>query len=191
LDLSAWVVAPLANLSLLGPVVTAAASEGIRKGTGMVSWLHWPDLITIEGRAVGKTRVSASAGRTAAVIEIVVNCFAPTAEHALSSGLRSTSILDALGVEVDMGLLRERIIDSLDWYSAEWERGVYAKLVARIQPSITWLGRKVKVKTTDGDVLYGAALELNETGSLMLRLRGEKTPAAVGPDLVEWVFPLR
>ena len=48
----------LEGFGLLGPLAAACTSEGIRRDTGIVSWLHWPNLVTIDGRVVAKTSLS-------------------------------------------------------------------------------------------------------------------------------------
>jgi biotin-(acetyl-CoA carboxylase) ligase len=87
---------------------------------------------------------------------------------AAAPALTPTSIREELGVEIDMRLLRDKILHALTWYQAEWERGMYRKLVERIQPTIPWLGRKVRVETRSHDVLVGRAERLDDTGSLVL-----------------------
>jgi biotin-(acetyl-CoA carboxylase) ligase len=179
---------------LLGPLAAACTSEGIRRDTGIVSWLHWPNLVTIEGRAVAKTSLSVSSppesdGKAQIVFGISVSCFAegPTP---LQSGLPTTSILDVLGVEIDVDLLRDKILHALSWYYAEWERGMHMKLVDRIQPTIAWLGHEVEVRTADAKVLKGRAIGLDNTGSLLLELRGRrgsKETRTIPPDCVELV----
>jgi biotin-(acetyl-CoA carboxylase) ligase len=172
---------------LLGPLAAACASEGIRRDTGIVSWLHWPNLVTIDGRVVARTSLSLSqpsraGARAQAVFGVSVNCSAKWSPS--PPGLRSTSIAEVLGVEIDVGLLREKVLHALDWYLAEWERGMLRKLVERIQPTISWLGRDVEVKTFGGRVLNGKALRLEEDGSLVLE--GPDTHA-LAPELVEVV----
>lgn len=161
---------------LLWPIAAACTSEGIRRDTGAVSWLHWPNLVTFEGRVLARTWLSTTdqtpVGPRHFIFTIAVDCFArpPTA---LAEGLPATSILEVLGVEIDVRLLREKVLHALDWYLAEWEAGRYAALVKRIEPTISWLGRKVTVPTSDGEVLSGRAKGLDESGSLILAPRGE------------------
>lgn len=173
---------------LLGPVAAACTSEGIRRDTGIISWLHWPDLVTIDGKVVAKTSLSLEkpsrpGAKAHAVFEVSVNCFADGV--AFAPALRSTSILEVLGVEIDVDLLREKVLHALDWYLAEWERGKLGKLVERIQPTISWLGQEVEVRTA-ADVLRGKAARLEEDGSLVLEGPGAR---AVPPELVEVVRP--
>lgn|GEM_PF-1952818 len=179
---------------LLGPLAAACTSEGIRRDTGIISWLHWPDLVTIDGRVVAKTSLSvtppAGPGAKAQVVfGVSVNCFA-SRPPSFPSELRATSILDALGVEIDLDLLRDKVLHALDWYFAEWERGMQRKLVDRIRPTIAWVGREIEVRTVDSRVLKGTAEGLDDEGSLLLRRRdgkGSKETVTLSPESVELV----
>ncbi|MGH9920998.1 MAG: hypothetical protein ACRD6W_19285 [Nitrososphaerales archaeon] len=186
------------GLGLLRPLAAACTSEGIRRDTGIISWLHWPDLVTIDGRVVATASLSLAAppgpdGKAEAVLRICVNCFAGNLDE-FPSALPSTSVLEALGVEIDVDLLRDKVLHALDWYFAEWERGMRRKLVERIEPTISWLGRKVEVRTSDAKVLVGRAEGLDDAGSLLLELRGktgsDKT-RTLAPERVEFVRPVK
>jgi len=184
----------LRNVRLLGPVSAACASEGIRRDTGIISWLHWPNLVTIDGLVVAKTSLSwagppESEGRARVMFGISVNCFADVLT-AFPTGLPATSILEALRVEIDVDLLRDKILHALDWYYAEWERGMHLKLVERMQPTIAWLGLVVEVSTSDGQVLRGRAKGLDELGSLLLEQldgRARQKTRTIPADTVELV----
>jgi len=180
------------ELGLLGTLSAACVSEGIRRDTGIVSWLHWPDLVTIGGRVVAKASICLaapdSAAKTQVTIRISVNCFARS-EVGFHSSIQSTSILEALGVEIDVDLLRDKILHALNWYHAEWERGVHRKLVERIRPTVAWLGHSVEVRTRNGQVLKGRAIGLDDLGSLLLR-QGRKT-RALRPDGVALVLEVK
>jgi len=164
------------DFGLLGLLAAACASEGIRRDTGIVSWLHWPDLVTIEGRVVARTSLSATRPEGAdaearVVFAVLVNCFAGR-PSSFPSRLPATSILDSLGVQIDVDLLRDKVLRALDWYFAEWERGKDRKLVERVEPTISWLGGDVEVRTTEAKVLKGRAKGLDDQGSLLLARRG-------------------
>jgi biotin-(acetyl-CoA carboxylase) ligase len=160
---------------LLGPLVAACASEGIRRDTGIISWLHWPNLVTIDGRVVARTSLSVTQpanpdAKVHLVSRVLVNCF-DGKPASFPSGLPAASILDVLGVEIDLDLLRDKVLHALDWYLAEWERGMHRKLVERIEPTISWLGGDVNVLTTDARVVAGRAKGLDDQGSLLLERR--------------------
>jgi len=182
------------RLGLLGPLTAACTSEGIRRDTGIISWLYWPDLVTIEGRVVAATSRSLAAppgpdGKAKVVLRIWVNCFAGSPRE-FPSELPSTSILEALGVEIDVDLLRDKVLHALDWYFAEWERGMKRKLVERIEPTISWLGRDVEVRTADSNLLVGRAKGLDDDGSLLLEQlgrRGKAVTRAIRTEGVELV----
>lgn len=159
--------------SSLEPVVAACVSEGIRRDTGIISWLHWPDLVTIGGRAVAASSVSAceqARGDLGLIFSISVDCFSGSPLNS-SGGLPSTSIRDSLGVEVDLGLLRQKILHAVDWYYAEWEAGRLERLVQRIAPTVSWLGGEVEVRLAGGAVLHGTASGLDGRGSLLLKVQ--------------------
>jgi BirA family biotin operon repressor/biotin-[acetyl-CoA-carboxylase] ligase len=179
------------GLGVFRLLAAACASEGIRRDTGIVSWLHWPNLVTIDGRVVAKASLSLAAldtaGKTQATIGISVNCSAGNPSD-FPSALPSTSILEALGVEIDVDLLRDKILHALYWYEAEWEGGMHRKLVERMRPTIAWLGQNVEVKTTSGQLLRGTAKGLDDLGSLLLeQSRKTRTLPPGGVELVREV----
>ena len=181
------------RLGLLGTLAAACTSEGIRRDTGIISWLHWPYLVTIDGRVVATTSRSLAApqgpdGKAKVVLRICVNCSAGSPGE-FPSALPSTSILEALGVEIDVDLLRDKVLHALDWYFAEWERGMHRKLVERIEPTISWLGGDVNVRTTDAKVIVGRAKGLDDEGSLLLERRARIL--TVPADFVEVVTAVK
>ena len=199
LDLSASRLAngptSIEALGFLRPLAAACASEGIRRNTGVISWLYWPDLVTIDGMVVARSTLSVApapgpVAKTRVKMGLSVNCFSKDPDPFPSVDLRSTSILETFGVEIDLDLLRDKILHALNWYFAEWERGMHRKLADRIQPTILWLGKGVEVTTTGGDVLGGVAEGLDDVGSLLLERRegrGRPRTRAIRPDSVEIV----
>jgi biotin-(acetyl-CoA carboxylase) ligase len=185
------------RLGLLGPLAAACTSEGIRRDTGIVSWLHWPNLVTIGGRVVATTSISLaepprSGEKTQVTLRICVNCFGRS-QAEFPSALPSSSILDVLGVEIDLDLLRDKVLHALDWYHAEWERGMDRKLVDRVKPTVAWMGHDVEVRMADGKVLRGRATSLDDLGSLLLEERngrGRAKTRAIPAESVELVQPV-
>jgi biotin-(acetyl-CoA carboxylase) ligase len=128
------------------------------------------------------------------VARISVNCFAPPSGEFSSVALPPTSIRSALGVGIDIDLLRDKVLHALNWYHAEWERGMNRKLVERIRPTIVWLGREVKVKLADGRVLKGRARGLDDEGSLLLEQKqrsGRSSSVKIRPESVSLVRAVR
>ena len=176
------------GLGVLRLLAAACASEGIRRDTGIVSWLHWPNLVTIDGGVVAKTSLSLAApdaaGKIQATIGISVNCSGGSPSD-FPSALPFTSILEALGVEIDVDLLRDKILHALYWYDAEWEGGMHRRLVERMRPTIAWLGQNVEVNTVSGQLLRGRAKGLDDLGSLLLEQR--RKTRSLPPETVELV----
>jgi len=179
-------------LGLLLPFTAACISEGIRRDTGIVSWLSWPDVVTIGSMAVAKASLllaSRPDGQTRVAMGILVDCFS-RCPSAFPVDMPTTSILESLGVEIDIDLLRDKILHALNWYYAEWERGMHLRLVKRIQSTIAWFGRDVEVKTSSGQIIRGIAKGLDEFGSLELEQRdrvGRRRTRALSPLSVEVV----
>lgn len=201
LDLSVCLIstrgADSGTFGLFGLLAAACTSEGIRRDTGIVSWLHWPNLVTIGGRVVATTSLfcaapSAPDAETEVTLRIRVNCFGGRPSD-FPSALPCTSILDVLGVEIDVDLLRDKVLHALDWYHAELERGMDRKLVDRIRPTVSWIGRPVEVRTADAGVLRGTAKRLDDHGSLVLEQRGGRSARrarVLAPENVELVRPV-
>jgi len=128
------------------------------------------------------------------VARIMVNCFAPRSKELSPVELPSTSLVEALGVEVDVDLLRDKVLHALNWYHAEWERGMSPKLTKRMLPTIVWLGRVVEVKLASGRALNGRARALDDQGSLLIEQKhagGGSTNLTIRPDSVEFVRVVR
>jgi biotin-(acetyl-CoA carboxylase) ligase len=178
-------------LQLLRPLAAACTSEGIRRDTGVVSWLYWPNLVTVDGRVVATTSVSVSPlpGSEAKRVVFGVSVSCSRTEPAFSPQLPATSILGVLGARIDPDLLRDKVLHALDWYFAEWERGMHRKLARRMEPTVAWLGHDVEVRTADAKVLKGRADGLDDQGSLLLEQRARTL--AVPPDSVRLVVAVK
>jgi len=184
---------PDRRFDLLRLVVAACTSEGIRRDTGIVSWLHWPDLVTIDDRVVARTTLALTAPpqhdrRARIAMGIAVRCF-PNRLPAFAPPLPSTSIEGVLGVKIDLALLRDKILHAVDWYHAEWERGMDEKLAERIRPTIPWIGQEVEATLPGLPPARGLAKGLDAFGSLLLDVGdgGGATTLTLRPGLVEVV----
>jgi biotin-(acetyl-CoA carboxylase) ligase len=177
------------ELGALAPLAAACASEGIRRDTGLMSWLHWPNLVTIEDRVVATTKTSVEPleAKTNVTFAISVNCFGDGPES-FPRDLPRSSIFEMLGVKIERGLLRDKILHALDWYCAELDRGMDRKLLDRIGPTIAWLGREIDVTTTSGETARGFAKGLDDQGCLVLGgLGGSRNARLFRPDRVALV----
>lgn len=160
---------------VLGLVAAFSASEGIRKDTGIISWVEWPDMVTIGGKVVGRTsarvrdapKSGAEGDGATRVAEITISVnLSPSKERA-----GETSLLECIGVEVDSTMLLEKILDSLSWMQFGWINGMHDRLLGRVGSMTETLGRTITVRTSeDGSRVEGVALGLDARGRLRVRL---------------------
>lgn len=164
---------------LLGLFAAFSASEGIRKDTGIISWVHWPSTVTIEGKRVASTSaaVTKSSGSTWTALDFQVNLL-----HNELAG--STSLYDELGVEVDRTLLLDKILESLSWMHFGWSTGTHPHILRRVTSMTETLGSKVSVQKA-GRRASGSAVEIDSLGGLVVRLDGGRMMRlTVGDELL-------
>ena len=157
---------------LLGPLSAACASEGIRRDTGIISWLHWPNLVTIDGKVVANTslyltRPSRPGAKAHAVFEISVSCFGDSASmpHRAAFDVHR----EVLGVEIDaepparQDPARPRLV-----FRRVGEGDAQQARPTGSSPPSPGSGRRSMSRTADGRVVKGKAVGLDEGGSLVL-----------------------
>jgi BirA family transcriptional regulator, biotin operon repressor / biotin---[acetyl-CoA-carboxylase] ligase len=150
----------------LGLVAAFSASEGIRKDTGVISWVRWPNSVAIEG----KTVATASAGVIRAkesnrvVIDFNINVSRPVSEGA-------TSLLEVVGVEVDRKILLDKVLESLAWMHAGWVNGMHPQVLRRVKSMTETLGSIISVPR-DGRRVAGVATDIDAKGRLVVRAEG-------------------
>lgn len=157
---------------LLRLVVAFSTSEGIRKDTGIITWLRWPDKVVAGRRVVATTSMVSS---SAINPEWVV----------LTSSIRTgrtdpgdgdqTSLLDVLGVEVDPDLLVERVLESLSWMYYGWSRGMVDHIIMRFRSMLDTIGTRVQI-ADHGRLKVGIARDVDSMGNLVVELQtGEES----------------
>jgi biotin-(acetyl-CoA carboxylase) ligase len=161
---------------LLAIIAAFSASEGVRKDTGIISWVRWPNAVTIEGRVVASS--SAAVTRTAqgswAQLDFRVNLL-PTAKAG------ATSLYDELGVEVDSGILLEKILESLSWLHFGWSNGMHAQMLRRVVSMTETIGTKVLVRGR-GAKAAGSVVDIDALGRLTVQLAEGGTKKLEAPD---------
>ena len=147
----------------LGLVAAFSASEGIRKDTGVISWVRWPNSVAIEGKTVATTsaRVTRGKGSACVVLDFAVNVSRPPGEG-------FTSLLEAVGVEVDRWILLDKILESLTWMHAGWINGMHAQVLRRVKSMTETLGSGISV-LKDGERVAGVATDIDAEGRLVVR----------------------
>ncbi|MFX0061376.1 MAG: biotin--[acetyl-CoA-carboxylase] ligase [Candidatus Hermodarchaeota archaeon] len=84
--------------------------------------------------------------------------------------LRPTSLINELGKPVNRNRLLNRILDHFSGYYTEFISGNFPFILNRWRSlAKPFLGQKISIKTEDG-VFEGVAEDINEKGSLILRL---------------------
>lgn len=164
---------PCPEVGLLALLATFCESEGIRKDTGIITWIRWPSEVVTENRVVATT--SFATGGPAGVRWAILNFLVNRRRHGRDG---STSLEDQLGVLVDPEMLVTKTIDSLTWMYSGWVKGMYPQVLARITSMLESPGKRVFVKRR-GRPVPGVARGVDERGRLIVELSGTEASARV------------
>ncbi len=157
---------------LLRLIIPFSTSEGIRKDTGIITWLRWPDKVILGRKVVATTSIVSSSPIMPKWV--VLSSSIRTGRTDAESG-DETSLLDVLGVEVDPELLVERVLDSLSWMYYGWTRGMDDHIVMRFRSMLDTIGRRVQV-ADHGRLTVGIARDVDSMGNLTVELQtGEQS----------------
>jgi len=151
---------------LLALIATFCASEGIRKDTGIITWMRWPDEV-VAGRDVIAATSFVQGGPTDCpwvVLNFRINLRGP-----LETG--STSLHDLLSVDVDPEMLVSKILDSLSWMHSGWVKKMFPQILPRISSMLENAGGRV-VADRGGNAVSGVVRGVDETGRLVVDLDG-------------------
>jgi biotin-(acetyl-CoA carboxylase) ligase len=151
---------------LLGLIAAFSASEGVRKDTGIISWIRWPNLVTIGGKTVATTHASVSRmrGRARAHLDFSVNLSG-------ADGVGQTSLRDEIGVDVDRNLLMEKVLESLSWMQFGWSNDMHYQVLRRVRSMTETIGSSVVLVSG----ARGVAKDVDPKGRLVVRLSDGKT----------------
>jgi BirA family biotin operon repressor/biotin-[acetyl-CoA-carboxylase] ligase len=155
------------EIQLLPLVGAFAVADGIMKDTGLVPFVRWPNDVLLEGKKIaGIIAESAYRGKNLsyAIVGIGINCNA-RADSLGEYSQFSTSLKEQLGVEVDLSILRDRVLDCFAPFYSEWERS--GKIVGRRKDWISTIGKKVEITRGDEKAIY-LAEDVREDGSLVV-----------------------
>ncbi len=156
----------------LGLVGAFSASEGIRKDTGIISWVRWPNSVAIEGKTIATTcaRVIRAGESNRVVLGFTINVSRP-----VSDGV--TSLLEEVGVELDRRILLDKVLESLAWMHAGWVNGMHPQVLRRVKSMTETLGGAVSI-SKEGRRLAGVATDIDAKGRLIVRA-GNRAPMAI------------
>ena len=157
---------PGSQVQILPIIATFCASEGIRKDTGIITWIRWPDEVVAGEDVVAVTDLTPDGPADAprAILSFRINL-----GHVRRAG--STSLRDLLGVDVDPDMLVAKVIDSLSWMHSGWVKGMYPQILPRIASMLENAGGRVLVDH-DGTAETGLVRGVDETGRLIVELSG-------------------
>lgn len=152
----------------MGLVAAFSASEGIRKDTGVISWIRWPNVVAIDGAAVATTSVSKARGIDKNSVELFFSInIAPDGDP------KRTSLYDAVGVRVDTSILLQKVLESLSWMHAGWSNHMHPQILRRVKSMTETVGESVWV-SCNGHRALGRAIDIDSSGRLVVLLSDGK-----------------
>lgn len=173
---------PVERTSVVGLAAAIAAAQAIRKTTGLLARLKWPNDVLVEAKKVVGILAEAPPGADWVVVGIGIN--ANIAQEALPevSGYPATSLQALLGHAVDREALIRALLRELDrGYAVLRSAGVRGVLRRWREMSET-LGRPVCVETPDA-VVSGTACDIDEAGALLVQLEDGTIRRVVAGDV--------
>jgi biotin-(acetyl-CoA carboxylase) ligase len=171
---------PGSQVRILSLIATFCASEGIRKDTGIITWIRWPDEVVAGRDVIAAT--SLTLGGSVDSPWVVLN-FRINLGHLRRAG--STSLKDLLGVDVDPDMLVAKVIDSLSWMHSGWVKVMYPQILPRITSMLENAGGRVVV---DHNCVAapGVVKGVDEMGRLIVDLSGEEVRVQDRSGLLEF-----
>jgi biotin-(acetyl-CoA carboxylase) ligase len=149
----------------LGLIGAFCASEGIRKDTGIISWIRWPAMVVIRDAVAARSDVKVLPDtERRAILTISVNRL-----HVEVRGL--TSLQDELGVRVEPRMLLDKTLESLSWMHFAWSNGMDEHVMKRVRSMTETIDSRVMVRTR-GKLASGKAQTIDAAGRLVVDLDG-------------------
>jgi BirA family biotin operon repressor/biotin-[acetyl-CoA-carboxylase] ligase len=154
-------------------VASLAIVDALKQLHGLKAKTKWPNDVLIDGRKVcGILSEMKTNGEQVkyAVLGIGINANFDV-EKVLPEQLRenATSLAKELGTKVDLNELLKATLEKLESvYDLFLEKG-FAPVLSKWKQSASFLGKQVEVRNED-EKLRGSAVDVDESGSLILRL---------------------
>jgi BirA family transcriptional regulator, biotin operon repressor / biotin---[acetyl-CoA-carboxylase] ligase len=162
-----WLVPSLAGVALVDAVRERLAAAGSPASAG----LKWPNDLLLDGRKAAGMLAEAGAGAdgpTWVVLGMGVNVRQTAADFPEELAGRATSVAEAAGGQVDraelLGAWGERFVARYRDLGA----GLVDPLLAAYRDRLETLGRRVRAERVAGDPLVGTAVDLTDSGSLVI-----------------------
>ncbi|MHA6802407.1 biotin--[acetyl-CoA-carboxylase] ligase [Salinifilum ghardaiensis] len=182
---------PLASLARLPVVAGLAAAETISTGYLLPVSLKWPNdvLIGEPGRKVAGilAETTTGGGGAAAVLGMGINVHHAREDLPQQAGAAEPTSLDAEGAGVDREEFAVQLLREFARFEGMWRAAggdlARAGLLERYRRHCGTIGRQVRVDLTDG-ALHGTAVDVDDTGGLLLRTESGELTAVSAGDVV-------
>ncbi|CAN5508600.1 biotin--[acetyl-CoA-carboxylase] ligase [soil metagenome] len=159
-----------------------AAAEGIELACGAHCEIKWPNDLLLGGAKVGGILVTIERGdRPALLTGIGIN--ANFSSAVLGEDLRrpATTLSDFLGRDVDLGAVRDRIVEQLETRFAQIARGDAEALLDAFRDRLAWHGEMVEcIETANGETISGVLDGVDAEGRLLLKTESGTTARTTG-----------
>lgn len=169
------------RITLLGAVSIAQA---IREVTGLEAEIKWPNDILIKDRKVAGILTEANAiveKINFILLGIGINVNVDTSIFPEDLLMPATSLSVESGKEIQLPLLLQSCLEYLQSYYA-WLKTDFEKILGEWRNLSAILGRKVRVSAL-GETLEGIAVDVDEQGSLLLKVPSGEVMAIRTGDL--------
>ncbi len=158
------------HASMLTLVAALAVNQGIRKVTGLESFIKWPNDIVVNGKKVCGilTEMNTAGGKLECV---VIGMGINTNQESFSDDLKisATSLRLESRSEIDKTELIVYIMEYFEHYFERFEKTESLKeLIKEYNEVLINRNRQVKILGADTDYI-GLALGINETGALLVQ----------------------
>lgn len=153
---------PNSPVELLRSISAFCISEGIRKDTGIITWIRWPDKIVADGAVIATADVAFGPGENTEWVVITARINNATVKEA-----EATSFYDILGTEVDDQLLMVKVLESLDWMYYGFSREMHLHIMKRVRSMVETIGKRVEI-TRDGRSTVGLVKDVDDKGRLVV-----------------------
>ncbi len=170
-------------------VSAVAVVRGVKKATGLVPAIRWPNDVMVGGRKLAGVVAEAQSVRQELIQVIVgvgVNCNSPVSHI---DGLKgeATSIREELGRHEEISVLKHSVLDSFSQFYEVWKGG--GDMAQAWRNHVGTLGKRLSVKLKTEETPFScAAKEIGDDGSLLVEKDGE--PVVVRAEDLEWLREL-
>jgi biotin-(acetyl-CoA carboxylase) ligase len=152
---------------LLRLIIPFSTSEGIRKDTGIITWLKWPGRVLAGRKTIATTSTVVGPGSYPQWVVLSASILTgPVVAHDPDK----ISLLDLLGVEVEPDLLLEKVLESLSWMYHGWTRGMNDHIMSRYGSMLDTIGRQVQI-SDHGSRAEGIVKGIDAMGNLEVELK--------------------